>query len=413
MVNSNENYSVDGWLSLALISLLLANILAILLIVFKLPFFSFIPVQGLFKSVLAYHVNLAMVFWMPSIACWFWAAHFKVSRKKLNRAFFTSVLASACFTFSLIDFTNNVSLSNYYPILHSKFFLLSLILQVIAVTLLVVEITSAKHVGKASLYLAKSAAFVWLIMVFSLIGNLLQIPVNFNLDGSFEKLLWAPGHIQQTVNSMMISAMWACFLKDENISPIMRLCTWAAAGSCLVAVFGQFFLTDEFIKRQIFTWQMSFFSWLPLAVIAFALIKDRLNNVYVALSLVVALLGIFVGMLITPGTLSIPGHYHGMTGAFNLAIFSILLKNSSQRYSSKLTLLYGSGIIMLILGLTWAGLLGVGRKLVADQQGIMTFWQSSSLALVSLGALLAIVTSIFIVKALFPKFSKQDNQCYP
>ncbi len=410
IINSHNTHSLDRWLALALISLLLANGLAVLLIVFKLPLFSFLSAQTLFKSVLAYHVNLAMVFWMPSVACWFWGYYFNVSKARLNRAFYTSLVAFLFFACSLIDFQRDTSLSNYYPILHSKLFLFSLIMQVVAVTFLVVEIVCCKSEEKAKLYLAKVAAFVWLILVLSIIGNLLQVPVNFTLEGSFEKFLWAPGHIQQTVNGLMISAMWACFLKDENVSPIMRLCAWAAAGSCIAAVLGQFFITDELIKRQIFTWQMSFFSWLPLAVVAWCLIKYRLANIYIGLSLVLALLGIFVGMIITPGTLSIPGHYHGMTGAFNLAVFSILLKNSSQKHSSKLTLFYGSGIIMLILGLTWAGLLGLGRKLVAEQQGALSFWQTSSLTLIAVGALIAIVTSLLVVKSFFPKLSNLRYQ---
>ncbi|WP_206485987.1 hypothetical protein [Thalassotalea sp. G2M2-11] len=395
--------STETWLASALLSLLLANVLAILLILLKIPFFPFGSAHTLFKGVLAYHVNLAMVFWVPMAACWYWRKLFQLNNFKGKLALCLSGLAFIFLALSLMDIQNDISLSNYYPILHSDIFILSLILQVVSVSILALEVICCSDNKQAKLFLAKSAAFVWLILVFSIIGNLLVVDVNYSSDGSFEKLLWAPGHIQQTMNSLLIAAMWSYFLNCEKVLPILRLSSWVAGGTCIIALCIQYFSADELIKRQVFTWQMTLFSWWPMAAVAWQVLKEKLSNLYLGFSLSVAAMGMLVGMIIVPGTLSIPGHYHGMTGAFNLAFFAILLKNKLNAYSEKLTLLYAGGIILLIIGLSWAGSLGIGRKLVAEQQGILTVWQGSAIALIVLGAVIAIATSILIVKSFFPR----------
>ena len=140
---------------------------------------------------------------------------------------------------------------------------------------------------------------------------------------------------------------------------------------------------------------------------AFYLLKQKLNNSYLKLSLIVALLGIIAGMLILPGNLTVPGHYHGMTGAFNLAFFAILftLTPVQKSYQTLLTKLYGTGLVLLIVGLTWAGRAGIGRKLVAEQQGVLNFSQSMALLMIVIGAGLAIIISLLIIKSFFPKLN--------
>ena len=155
---------------------------------------------------------------------------------------------------------------------------------------------------------------------------------------------------------------------------------------------------------------MSLFSWLPMAAITFELLKQHHNNIYIKLSLFVGLLGIIAGTIIVKGTLSIPGHYHGMTGAFNLALFAILLNNLKVKpFQQRLTLGYGFGLIILIVGLTVSGYLGIGRKLVAQQQGTLDMWQYGAISFVAIGALVAITASLFIVKSFFPLLKEGNN----
>jgi hypothetical protein len=46
----------------------------------------------------------------------------------------------------------------------------------------------------------------------------------------------------------------------------------------------------------------------------------------------------------------------------------------------------------------WAGELGIGRKLVAHQQGDLTFFQLSAIACIAIGAALGVCSSILIIK---------------
>ena len=137
---SNITPKFDHWLALALLSLLAANILAIFLILLKIPVFSFTGAQPLFKTILSYHVNLAMVFWMPLVATWLWNQTFSHSLLVYRSSLSLSIIAILLFIFSLIDMNNSVELSNYYPILHSELFICALVIQVLAVSIVVISV---------------------------------------------------------------------------------------------------------------------------------------------------------------------------------------------------------------------------------------------------------------------------------
>jgi hypothetical protein len=400
-----DTKSLNCWLAIALFSLFSANVIAILLVLMKLPVFSTFSFESLFRPLLAYHVNLAMVFWLPTVACWLWASLFSIPKNKVKLAFTLSLMALILFIVSLVDAKELVTLSNYYPILHSTIFVCSLALQVVAVSVLVLAVVKCTDNGSSVLFLAKSAAYVWLILLVAIVNNFIMVIMEGDQLTSVEQMLWAPGHIQQTINSFLIATMWSSFLNDDKVSPLLRIICWLTICSCAFALVASFVFSDEGMAKEVFTWQMSLFSWLPMALVLFTVIREQINNKYITLSVVVALLGIFSGMLITPGTLSIPGHYHGMTGAFNLAFFAILLaqRETVKKYQNSMTMLYGAGLIMLILGLTWAGWLGIGRKLIAQTQGELDVWQSMALSSVAFGALLAVGVSGYIIASFFPK----------
>lgn len=397
--------NLDRWLALALFALLSANLLAVLLVLMKLPIFSALASDSLFRPLLAYHVNLAMVFWMPTVSCWLWCSLFKLPGHKVKLAFTLSMIALLLFIVSLVDVQALVTLSNYYPVLHSVIFVSSLVLQVVAVSVLVLAVVKCPHNDTSVLFLAKSAAYVWLILLASLVSNLLTVNINVDHLESIEQILWAPGHIQQTVNSFLIATMWAVFLNDEKTSPLFRLVCWLTVLSCLLALIASSVMPNQDLTINIFTGQMSLFSWFPMALILFKLFKETVTNKYIRLSVIVALLGVCSGVLITPGTLGVPGHYHGMTGAFNLAFFALLLQRRAtvKKYQNVMTSLYGAGLILLILGLTWAGWLGIGRKLIARSQGEFDVWQSMAMSSIAFGALLAVAVSGFIITSFFPK----------
>tara|TARA_R110001583_G_scaffold69544_2_gene197110 strand:- start:30561 stop:31796 length:1236 start_codon:yes stop_codon:yes gene_type:complete len=401
----------NAWLFLALFSLLSANILAVFIILLKLPLFSLVSAQPLFKIMLTYHVNLAMVFWMPIIACWLWATLFNLKKKLITFSIMLSVISLLMLCFSLFDLNNTITLSNYYPILHSYIFITSLIIQVVSVTIVVIAMLISKIQPNKSQYLAKFAGIVWLGIPIALIAYLMSHEIGFQSKHSMiEDLLWAPGHIQQTVNGLLIASMWCYFLKSEKPLPVLRLFTWLTVISCAIALVATLLSNYDGLAKQMFTWQMSLFSWLPMAAITSELLKQHHNNIYIKLSLFVGLLGVIAGTIIVKGTLSIPGHYHGMTGAFNLALFAILLNNLKVKpFQQRLTLSYGFGLIILIVGLTVAGYLGIGRKLVAQQQGTLDMWQYGAISFVAIGALVAITASLFIVKSFFPLLKEGNN----
>ncbi|OUS27899.1 hypothetical protein A9Q98_08420 [Thalassotalea sp. 42_200_T64] len=412
MINASPSvkYGLNIWLTIALFSLFVANSLAIALIALKVPAFTMLSAEPLFKPFLAYHVNLAMLFWMPAVAGWVWCYFFDLPKSIIKMSLLSSLFALIVLVVSLVDVTSKVSLSNYYPILHSPVFMTALVVQVCSVTLLALFVATKAHHGQTKLFLAKSAAFAWLIFVVAIVVNIAVIKSNPDGLNYFEQILWAPGHLQQIVNGFILASLWACFLKNGQLTKTLQAVGYMTLFTTIAALIFSFIDINSQLSRTIFTWQMSLFSWMPMAAVAGYLLTQKLskhNNSYLNLSLTVALLGILSGMLITPGNLTVPGHYHGMTGAYNLAFFALLftIMPIQKNYQNMLTKLYGAGLIMLIVGLTWAGRIGIGRKLIAEQQGILTLNQSVALLMIVCGAALAIIISLLIIKSFLPKLN--------
>jgi hypothetical protein len=142
---------------------------------------------------------------------------------------------------------------------------------------------------------------------------------------------------------------------------------------------------------------MSSISWLPMLLVVCNLTGKLVNNWLLVLSIGLALLGILVGLSITPGNLTIPAHYHGMTGAFNLAAIAYFMPVNAQSWTRWLPYYYAAGLSLLIVGLTWAGNLGVARKLAGEAQQLSSIDHQLAMIVVAIGAAIAIVSSLIII----------------
>ncbi|WP_371374297.1 hypothetical protein [Thalassotalea aquiviva] len=402
-VFENNKAILSAVLKLALMSLLLANLLAVFLVLLKIPGFTPSYAQQIFKPFLVYHVNLAMLFWVPIISCWFAGYLFSLNQSRIKLSIGLSLLSFLLLFISLFDLNNQVNLNNYFPTISSPWFLGALVVQLVAISVFYSAIHWQCKQNQSAKYLFRWAVWAWWLFVASLLVNLIQLDITTASAVYFEQLIWGPGHVQQVMNALLIAACWSCYLKDSR-------CTQALKATAILAIFttvltlGIAQITDDlYLKRQVFTWQMSYFSWLPMLVVAYLLIKQRVKNLYLHCSLVLAGCGVIVGALITPGMLTVPGHYHGMTGAFNVAFFALILLAYQFNPKGKavwLTTIYSLALLILVFGLSLAGMLGIGRKLVAQQQGVLEPMQMVAIAFVVIGAFIAIIASLLLTQRL-------------
>jgi hypothetical protein len=260
---------------LALISLFFGNLLALVLVALKVPGVILTESVSIFKAVLVYHVDLAMVFWMPLICAWLWLLHFRVSKKVRGGALCFTLIAFLLLIVSLVDINADVSLSNYFPLLQSPFFISALIFQLSAVTLIATAVSIKRNRNTLTQCLLQYAAWLWLLMVLSLISLWIIYQPSINSFLLHEQVLWSVGHIHQNVNSLVIAALWCVFLKTEMPMSLMRKVGWLLVLTCGLVFATQVFFTEQGYSPTLYTLQMSLISWLPLALAGFYLLTQK------------------------------------------------------------------------------------------------------------------------------------------
>jgi hypothetical protein len=115
-------------------------------------------------------------------------------------------------------------------------------------------------------------------------------------------------------------------------------------------------------------------------------------------------LGVAMGLSIRSETAMIPAHYHGAVGSLTLASMAlwpyllarrgeIVIRPLSRWFSGS----YAAGMLMLMLGLAWAGVYGIARK---QPHSALSSDGVFGLALMGAGGVLAIIAQVaFVVYA--------------
>jgi hypothetical protein len=125
------------------------------------------------------------------------------------------------------------------------------------------------------------------------------------------------------------------------------------------------------------------------------------------LSVVLFLLGCFLGALIRGESTMVPAHYHGTVGSVTLAYMALgyrLLRaygNGSETTERRQAVMYGVGLAILALALAWSGWIGVPRKTLHVNVVMQYPSYFAAMGLAGLGGLLAIAGAImFLVNVL-------------
>ncbi len=262
----------------------------------------------------------------------------------------------------------------------------------------------------------------------------------------YERLYWAPGHIHQFINGVMLLYAWYYLFEIKGVRlelGRLRYVSFLFLSFCFMYVFIPIIFADPVSEgaRRLTDLGYAVGLGLPIFFHIFFLLKNfkkgkDLYSTAFFISLVLYLLGVFIayaGVLpslvsyfINPSSeyigmksnLSIPAHYHGVITSQTLAFMTIayhLFKELgyTQRLS-KISLpqvyLYGTGMVLFVLGLFFAGLRNAPRKTYGtgftDDPVVLM-----SLGLMGIGTLLAVAGGVIFVlyslKVLFGRSSPQ------
>lgn len=425
-----------AWFVLALAAFGLSLLFAVVLVGARTPFLGF--GAGLFRTALVLHVDFAVLVWFLAVAAGIWTMAGTLNGKLVWigwTSFALSVLG--VMTMVAVPLTSDAApiLSNYVPLLDHVHFLYGMAFFAVGVcvTALLGLPAIRYQAGEPWRLAASGSMVVLLVSAFVLVlgfRDLWQSPGSADaLRVALDDRLWGVGHVLQFVHVLLLMGVW-CVLGAEALDkvPAVRraapgllvlatLPALVAAGIALVYPVG----AAEY--RAGFTNLMRWGSWPAAALLGlglglglFRLRRERLldtDEKGIALSLLLFSMGCVVGAMINGESLTVPAHYHGTVGAVTLAFMLWLRRSMSDLGVSdvlhgtrRLPNLYGIGIVILVLGLSWAGLIGIPRKATHVEIGALGTTYYLVMGLAGVGGFLALIGATGFVARMLAEILK-------
>ena len=429
------------WSWLGLMSLSIAGVFALLLAISRVPNSDQLlswPIH-FFEKGLIIHVIFSFVIWFLSIfsaLCTISTYRLSNGRPRLQSLGYIAIaLAVTAFILLFLSGLMNrgaPSLNNYIPVIIDPIyysglgiFFFSTFLQFFR---LIINFFRRRGPFEPVTQAIMVAGILFLIAIYCFFHSLSLVwgdPIDPALN---ENIFWASGHVLQFVNTLLMLVSWyilgSIIFGQPVINPkIFSYILWAFlfSGAGLLFILLSYdpisaYGRDAFTKAQ--------FLMLPLVLsffLGFALNLSTLtrNNKFcfsndpvtltVCLSMVVFLIGGFLGLFVDGNDTRTPAHYHGVIGGVNIAFIGFffffmmpILRQADTHRSVHFFLLwcYGVGQILHSLGLFFAGGYGAPRKTPGNLSIIDNIWAEASLYAMGIGAVIAVLGGVlFIVTA--------------
>jgi cytochrome c oxidase subunit 1 len=439
---SSSRKLLAAWWLLAIFALGVSSLFAVILVVARTPFLG---LGGeVFRTALVLHVDLAVVVWFLTAAAGVWTLAAPVTCCVMLRfsrwGFALSAIGIFAILLAPLFGSPAPVLANYVPVLDSQLFFVGLLVFLagigMAALAALASFVSQLSVSKAekeglALWRWSSAAAVFVfwvaIIVFLLAQQATDIP--FSVDVR----LWGGGHVLQIVHTLMLMAAWLYLGADAlrrvavPRSFLLLLIVIETLTSLAELAVALSFPLDSLAYRRGFTEVMRWATWpAPLALAAVLMTGYYRTHCTVGLkridgcilfSIALFMLGCIVGATIRGETTAIPAHYHGTVGAVTLAYmawggyvlkyFNLTVTNASiWRWQP---FVYGLGIGLMVIGLAWAGWLGVPRKSPHAEAMALDGGYQVAMSIAGIGGLLAIAGAAIFVIVILNAVRKQRS----
>lgn len=371
------------WLLLATAAVAASGFFAILIALARVPAIGqLFPGAEFYRVALTLHVNLSQGVWFMAFAAALWSLNTSRRPAMVDLAVWLSAsLGAAGIALSVGAGEVRPIMSNYLPVLDSVWFLCSLLLFGLAmlVKALIATIDLAALPRRVRDRPGQSLLLIAALTVL-VAGGVLMLghhQLDDRLEGHayFEALFWGPGHIWQFALTSLLAVCWLELCEGSAIRRIRpRLLLLVAALplalACAIATWSSPMSSDY---TSAYTSLMRWASWPLPALVAWAMVPALARgNVApgLRLSMVLFVVGLVIGTTIRAETTTVTAHYHGTIGAVTLAFMAYGLACLPRlgavevpRRLARLQLgLYGYGILLMIAGLSGAGLMGAPRK---------------------------------------------------
>lgn len=429
-----------AWLGLAVGSLVLAGLLALFLVVGRLP-----PLDaafrdpGLFRRCLVVHVDLSLVVWFHAFmgllaALWL-----------PGRAGRTAPIAAAAGVAAICGAgllsTAAPVLSNYVPAIDSPLFLAGLALFGLALGLhlgrhVLARGPAAMEVPAAARTGLRTAGLAYLLALSSFAISALLLPAGLAPAERYELLFWGGGHVLQLATEAAMAACWIVLLGSAlGRSPVGprtgRLLFGALLAPWLISPVLSLAGPGSWQHRLGFTrlmqWGLFPAVTVLLVLCLVALRRARREGRFpergwadprllgFAASAGLTVLGFVLGACIRGSNTIVPAHYHAAIGAVTAAFMATtwaLLKPLGlrlpgarlQRLTAWQPALFAGGQSVFALGFAFAGAHGAERKVYGAEQAGRTLAESVGLGVMGLGGLVAVAGGLIFLWAVLAAF---------
>ncbi len=442
-----------GWAALAIGSLALAGIMAVLIAVSRIPGIQAFGIWPLdfFAKGLVIHVIFSLVVWFLTVfALLVSMATFEIAGEEVRAGALggigalTAAAAYPLLFLTSFDHTSAASLNNYIPVIQHHAYYDGLVLLTLGIAMPVLRLLlnlPARWLEMPPLPLAMTAgSFIYLIAMicFAIAGYL-------SWGGTLSKelneiLFWGGGHILQFLFCLLMLTGWfilaraslgeSAIGRDSLRIAALLLLAFTLPGPFLFRVFDM--QSDTF--RSAFRY-LQFVMALPTLLVGvpllFGIAKAKEKGplpwrdpgfIALALSLTLFAVGGLMGQVINGVDTRTPAHYHAVITAVSVAAVGLMLTYclpalertpENSRWLRLQIWLYGGGQLFACIGLFLAGQNGAPRK-TPTSLAALTEPAVIGMFLNGIGALIAVAGGVMfvvtVIRALWPKEAKTAGQ---
>jgi hypothetical protein len=435
---------LTAWLGLALGSLVIAGLFAILVAFTRMPAVRLLSSANLFHLALVSHVTFALTVWFAAFAGVLgvyaaWRSNYTLHPTASWAGWALAATGAGSMAVPAFTASGTPYLNDYVPVIDDPAFWVGLVATFAGVTLQASAYLAAWLSGRRQTQSGPSptawpsgptrepletfaAAVAALAMVLSLATLVVS---GLSLDPAqpyalrLRALVWGAGHIYQFVHTAGMVAVWAIAAAVAMGAPSAlerrRGALWMLVPPMAIAALAYLvWRPEELLANRLITW-VTFAGLggptLPLAILlGVSIIRARSSLPWAsplfsgtALSWALFAVGGVMGVIGFNQDTRVPAHYHGMVGAVTLAYmgFTPALLELTGRHPWKPLLtriqpyLYGLGLLGIMIGLHWAGGHGAPRKTIgfgwANAQALV------AMNLMGVGSALAIAGGLAFV----------------
>lgn len=439
-LSDDMRWELRGWVALPVAALALAGLMAVLVALMRVPGAeSVLPwtSQTFFVKGLIAHVTFAFVIWYLgvqgalTVLASAGAGPLPYGSKIIGRAgLYSAVLSFFLILTPVLFDLGEPSANNYVPVLIHPLFFAGLMMLAIGLSLTIIRLltqVAAVRTCEPVTFAVAAAGVIFLIALVCLAAAWGTMPTGMVATDAAERAFWGMGHVMQFAHTLLLLAGFFLLsrmtlgetpLSDKLFKFMAGLMVAGAAIGPLLYIS---FPADDAAQVNAFTDLFWYVLPGPMGIVLLGVVilffrratklqeqAPEMIGLWVALVLFGfgGVLGFFESSVDT----RTPAHYHavliGVTLVFMclyFALFAPLLgrRVPSRKWRTSSYVLLGTGQFFHSLGLFSAGLDGVARKVAGGDQGLDSVTKLSSMALMGLGGLIAVIGGvIFVVLAI-------------